>query len=110
MLFELDVIRFLHQYRTPFLDELVGLFDFFDRQEFFFMLIPILWLNKGWKAGYRLYAIIVASFFINYSFKKDFFSFPRPFHVDPGLGIIQVGEEGFPSGAAQSVIFFQEYC
>jgi len=35
---------------------------------------------------------------------KEFFSYPRPFDLDPSLGLIHVSGYGLPSGAAQSVI------
>jgi undecaprenyl-diphosphatase len=100
---ELGFIRFIHEFRTPLLDHFFKLFDFFDRQEFFFVLIPIIWLGNGWKAGLRLFYIILLNSLTNH-FAKEFFSSPRPFHIDHSLGIIQVIGYGFPSGAAQSVV------
>jgi undecaprenyl-diphosphatase len=100
---ELEFIRWMHALRTPFLDNLVKLFDFFDRQEFFFVLIPIIWFGNGWKAGLRLYFILMISNLTNHAL-KEYFSLLRPFHMDPSVGLIQVAGYGFPSGAAQSVI------
>jgi len=100
---ELELIRFIHEFRSPFLDSFIKLFDYFDRQEFFFILIPIIWLGSGWKTLIKLIFILLISGLINYNLKV-FFSLPRPFHIDPSLGIIQVKGYGFPSGAAQSVI------
>jgi undecaprenyl-diphosphatase len=77
--------------------------DFFDRPEFYFILIPALWLWKGWRWGLRLFYILFISSLTNYGLKQLFFS-PRPFHLDPNVGIIQVPGYGFPSGAAQTVI------
>lgn len=100
---ELEFIRLLHEFRNPLLDSFVKVFDFFDRQEFFFILIPIIWLGNGWKAGVRLFYILLISSLMNLSL-KEYFLYPRPFHIEPSLGIIQVSGYGFPSGAAQSVI------
>jgi membrane-associated phospholipid phosphatase len=100
---ELDWIYFLHQFRTPLLDEFFKALNFFDRSEFFFILIPTVWLGYHWKAGFKLFYLFVISNLINHAL-KEFFAYPRPFHFDAELGIIQVKGYGFPSGAAQSVI------
>ncbi|MBA3239295.1 MAG: phosphatase PAP2 family protein [Parachlamydiaceae bacterium] len=101
--FELDVINFIHQFRHPLLDQFFKLLDFFDRQEFFFILIPIIWLGQGWKTGLKLFYILLLSIITNHSL-KEFFLLPRPFHLDLNLGLIHVSGFGFPSGAAQTVI------
>jgi undecaprenyl-diphosphatase len=100
---ELDFIRTIHQFRMPLLDQFFKFFDYFDRQEFFFILVPIIWLSLGWKNGLRLFYILLLSSVTNHVLKSFFLS-PRPFHIDPTVGIIQVKGLGFPSGAAQSVI------
>lgn len=100
---ELELIRRIHEFRTPSLDSSLKLFDFFDRQEFFFILIPIIWFGNGLKAGLRLFYILLISSVVNHNL-KEFFALPRPYHIDSSLGIIQVDGYGFPSGAAQSVI------
>lgn len=105
MFYELQLqwIHFIHQFRTPFLDYFFKALDFFDNPEFFFILIPIIWVTKGWKTGYRLYTIVLLSSIAN-QLLKSYFQHPRPFHLDPTLGVIQVSGLGFPSGAAQTVI------
>jgi undecaprenyl-diphosphatase len=100
---ELEIIRFIQEFRNPIFDGFFKFLDFFDRQEFFFVLIPTVWLGKGWKWGLRLFYILFLSSLTNYAL-KGFFLSPRPFHIDPSVGIIQVGGYGFPSGAAQTVI------
>ena len=102
-LLELEFIRSIHAYRTPFLDHLLRLFDFFDRQEFFFILIPIVWFGNWWRAGLKLFYILLISNLTNHAL-KEYFSYPRPFDLDAGLRLIQVSGYGLPSGAAQSVI------
>ncbi len=100
---ELEIIHWIHEFRGPLLDGFFTFLDFFDRQEFVFILIPAAWLCLGWKWGMRLYYILFLNSLVNYSL-KEFFHSPRPFHLDPALGVIQVGGYGFPSGAAQLVI------
>lgn len=100
---QLEIIRYIHQIRTPILDQFFTLLDYFDRIEFFFVLIPIVWLSFGWKWGLRLFYILLLSYFTN-QLLKELFACPRPFHVDNSLGIIQVKGFGFPSGTGQNVI------
>lgn len=100
---ELEIIRFIHEFRTPFSDTFLKQLDFFDRQEFFLLLIPFIWLGHGWKAGLRVFYILLLGGLIS-PVLKEFFSYPRPFHLDPSLGIIQVSGYGLPSGAAQTAV------
>lgn len=100
---ELEIIRFIQEFRNPLFDEFFKFLDFFDRQEFLFVLIPAIWLTKRWKWGLRLFYILFLSGLANHVLKGIFLS-PRPFHIDPSVGIIQVSGYGFPSGAAQTVI------
>ncbi|MFY7842488.1 MAG: phosphatase PAP2 family protein [Rhabdochlamydiaceae bacterium] len=100
---ELKVIQFVQQFKNPIFDAFFSFLDLFDRHEFFFVVIPAFWLGKGWKTGLRLFYILFLSSFTNHLLKAIFLS-PRPFHLDPTLGIIKVAGYGFPSGAAQTVI------
>lgn len=100
---QMEFIRQIHQLRTPLLDAFFLFLNFFDRQEFFFILIPILWIGYGWKSGIRLFYILFFSYLTNHAL-KEFFASPRPFHLDPSLGLIQLHEYGFPSGAAQNAV------
>lgn len=100
---ELQIIQFIQQFRNPVFDAFFKFLDFFDRQEFLFVLIPALWLGRSWKAGLRLFYMLFLSMITNHVLKA-FFASPRPFHIDPNIGIIKVHDYGFPSGAAQTVI------
>jgi membrane-associated phospholipid phosphatase len=100
---QLEIIQRLQQIQTPFLDQLIKLLDFFDRQEFVFVLIPILWLGLNWRFGLKMFYLLSLSHLVNYGL-KNFFALPRPFHLDPSLGVIQVSGYGFPSGAAQTAL------
>ena len=100
---QLECVRALQQIRNPFLDGFFKFFIFFDRQEFIFVLIPAIWFGYNWKAGMRLFYLLVLGGLVNYAL-KHFFACPRPFHLDPTLAVIQVGGYGFPSGAAQTAL------
>lgn len=100
---QFEMIRTIHEVRGPLLDSFFRFLNYFDRQEFFFVLIPIIWLWCGWKWGLRLFYILTLSMFTNITLKQ-LFALPRPFHLDPSVGVIQVGGYGFPSGTGQTVI------
>jgi undecaprenyl-diphosphatase len=100
---QIEWIRYLHHARHPLLDSLIKQLDFFDRQEFLFILIPLIWLGYGWQSGLKLFYLLSLSMIVNYGL-KHLFALPRPFHLDASLGIIEVSGYGFPSGAAQTAI------
>ena len=100
---ELELIRFIQRFRNPIFDEFFSWLDLFDRPVFFLMLIPAIWLIYGSKIGARIFYLLISSAFINRALKQ-LFLFPRPFDLDPSVGIIHVDGYGFPSGAAQTVV------
>lgn len=97
---ELEWIQALQQYRTPLLDFFFHGLRFFDRPEFMFVLIPVMWLNYGWKNGLRFFYILFFNTLCN-CILKDFFASPRPYEISPNVGLFQIEGYGFPSGAAQ---------
>lgn len=100
---EITWIQGLQEIRSSLLDYLFLFLDFFDRQECYFVILPAVWLGYNWKWGLRLtYLFLINGCLIH--FLKKFFLEPRPFHLDPSLGIIQVKGYGFPSGGASAAI------
>lgn len=100
---ELNFIEWLQQIRSPLLDIFFEGINFFDTTHFFFILIPALWFGKNWKIGMRLFTLILINRGI-VSFFKDFFAWPRPYHIIPDLGVIKVSGYGFPSGGATMAV------
>ena len=96
---ELEFIHCIQRFRNPIFDEFFTWLD--SLTDLFFSHAIPRWL--GSKIGARLFYLLMASAFINY-FLKQLFLFPRPFDLDPNVGIIRVSGYGFPSGAAQTVI------
>lgn len=100
---ELTCIQEIAHLRGPILDLFFKFLNFFDRQEFFFILIPTVWLGSGWRTGLRLFYVLLASNLVNHAL-KECFVLPRPFHIDPSLGVVDVAGYGLPSGAAQTAV------
>lgn len=101
--FELDAIRAIHDHRIPLLDAFFKFLNFFDRKEFFFLLIPIVWSIAGWKNSLKFFSLLVANAMINQGL-KGFFEMARPLQIDPSLALIpgKITGYSFPSGAAQT--------
>lgn len=100
---QIELIHLLQQLRSPLLDLFFIGLNFFDTGAFFFLLIPAVWFGKSWKAGMRLFAILLLSSFA-IGLLKNLFSFPRPFHIIPQLAVIKVSGCGFPSGGATNAM------
>jgi undecaprenyl-diphosphatase len=98
---ELQIIHWIHQFRSPLLDMFFKFLNFFDTIEAFLLFIPIIWMSKGWKTGLKLFYIVLISFCVNQTL-KEFFLSPRPFHLDASLKVIHISGFGFPSAAAQT--------
>ena len=77
--------------------------NFFDTAPFFLLLFPLVWYAVNERIAIKLYAIHFISAYLNLVL-KGFFLLPRPFHLNPDLGVIQVTNTGFPSGAAQTAV------
>ena len=100
---KLHWVYFVQKLRTPLLDTLVKSLNFFDRQEFFFILIPIIWLCYRWQLGRKIFYLFCMSNLVNLGLKA-FFAKPRPFWIDPSVEVLHVPGYSFPSGAAQSAV------
>ncbi len=101
--FEFQIIEFIQKFRTPLLDEFFKFLNFFDTEIFSFILIPVIWIGYNRKLGVKLFFILMISSMVNDQL-KNIFMLPRPSHIDPALGIIQLKTYSFPSGAAQNAV------
>jgi undecaprenyl-diphosphatase len=97
---ELEWLQVIQEFRTPFLNFFFLALRFFDSREFSLALLPIVWLNYGWKNGLKLFYIIFFCVLSN-SLLKALFASPRPCTLIPGLELFSISGYGFPSGAAE---------
>lgn len=100
---EIEIIQFLQKLRSPLMDLFFKGLNFFDTGAFFFLLIPAIWFGKSWKAGVKLFAILLLSTFA-VQYLKSLFDLPRPFHLMPHLAVIKVSGCSFPSGGATNAM------
>jgi membrane-associated phospholipid phosphatase len=102
--FQLKIIEFIQQIRSPFADEIFKFLDLFDSRIFYFILIPMIWIGYNYKFGIKLFFIVMLSTIIN-EFLKNLFHQPRPYILDSSLAVIHISNKyGLPSGAAQSAV------
>jgi len=100
---ELEFIRYLHLFRTPFLDYFFLLWSYADRSGFFIILFPIIWFGISELWGARLFYLVCAQMHV-VNMLKSIFNLPRPCVIDPSVGILHLTSPGMPSGAAMSSI------
>ncbi len=96
-------IQFIQEIRAPILDSFFRFLNYFDRYEFFFILVPLIWIWYGARNGYKLFYILQLAGYSCNSL-KEFFKMPRPYHLDPNLGLLEVASFGFPSGGAMNAM------
>lgn len=100
---DLSITYAIQALRCPFLDKFFIFLNLFDTQAFAFFLIPAIWIGYQRKHGVHIYYLYAINLWIN-AYAKKLFNMPRPYNIDPTVGIIEVGGTGFPSGAAQTSI------
>lgn len=97
----LEVTHFVQQFNPPIFVSFIKLLNHLDTPPFLFVLIPAIWVLLGKKTGFKIFYILLLNGSINILL-KSYFAEPRPFILDPSVGIIQVSGYSFPSGAAQT--------
>lgn len=104
-LLELSLIRNLQLLRTSWLDNFFLFLNYFDTFYFPLILIPIIWIGYYWKWGVKVLSLITCSSMLN-EMAKLLFHQPRPYFLDPSVGLIHLKNFGFPSGGALSTIIY----
>ena len=103
-IFQLKIIEFIQLLRSPFLDELFKFLNLFDTPIFYLILFPMLWIGYSYRFGAKTFFILMLSAIVN-EFLKNIFMQPRPYILDPNVGIIHVlSNYGLPSGAVQTAV------
>jgi undecaprenyl-diphosphatase len=100
---ELFLIKMLQSIRSPFMDSFFCMLNNFDKYEYYIPLVIAIWFCVSRKLGRQMILIVIAASFVN-KFAKLMFMQPRPFDLNPSLGVIKVEGYGFPSGAAQLAV------
>ncbi len=96
----LDLIISIQEFRSPLLDDIFRAISFLGEEEFFLLLIPLLFWCVNAGMGIRLAILVMLSGCANVDL-KDVFQEPRPFEYDASVGLVVEEDYGMPSGHAQ---------
>ena len=101
----IDVIKVIQKIESPALTALVKFITALGTEVFYVPLILIIfwWIDE--KQGLRLGILIIVSAWIN-AFVKDILKQPRPYNLEPSLGLAAESSYGAPSGHAQMSLCF----
>lgn len=103
-----DILIFFNKLQHAWLDPLVTLFTFMGNEEFYFIILPLVYLCFSKTHGFRLAYIFLFSIYINTVLKLST-AVTRPINVE-GVNSIHIGSadttahfphDSFPSGHAQ---------
>ncbi len=96
----LEVIRAVQQVQSPLLNGFFFTVSGLGSSFFLLLVLPALFWCVDYRLGMRVAVACTLSAFCNSSLKV-LFAQPRPFDLDPTLGIGRAGGYGLPSGHAQ---------
>jgi membrane-associated phospholipid phosphatase len=99
----LEFIRTVQSVRGPALDRIFMAITFLGEEDFFFILLPLILWCVDFALGARLAFFFFFSTLVN-SGAKELFRQPRPFDLDPAVGMYRPSGYGFPSGHSQSAV------
>ena len=104
-LWGIEVIKLIQKIKSPVLTAFINFITVFGTRNFYLPIILFIFWWVDEKKGLRLGILIIVSAWIN-SFLKDIFKQPRPFNLDPSLGLAFEPSYGVPSGHAQMSLCF----
>ena len=101
----IEFIKVIQQVENHVLTALMNFITTLGSGYFFLLIILFIfwWIDE--KKGLRFAVLIIVSAWIN-SFMKEVLQQPRPFHIDPSLGLVTATGYGAPSGHAQNSLIF----
>ncbi len=97
----LQVIVFVQQVHEPLLDRIFRAISFLGEEQFYLLFLTALMWAVNFRAGAGLAIAFLLSVYIN-SVTKDALDLPRPFELDPSVGLDRASGGGLPSGHAQN--------
>jgi membrane-associated phospholipid phosphatase len=101
----LDLIRIIQKIENPGLTAMMRIITSLGSVYFYISLLFIIFWCIDEKKGLRLGLLLVVSVWINLFF-KDLLKQPRPFNLDPSVGLAIESSHGIPSGHAQISLIF----
>jgi len=99
----LDFIRTVQVVHGPALDTIFKAITFMGEEEFFLILLPLIFWCVDFTLGVRLAFAYLLSTYANTGL-KDLFAHPRPFELDPAVKLHDAEGYGLPSGHSESAV------
>jgi len=99
----LDIIRTIQLAHGPGLDAIFKAITFLGEEEFFLILLPLIFWCVDFAVGARLAFVFLLSAYANATL-KGLLSHPRPFELDPTVKLHAAQGFGLPSGHSQSAV------
>jgi membrane-associated phospholipid phosphatase len=99
----LDLIRTVQLVHGPALDAVFKAITFMGEEEFFLILLPLIFWCVDFAVGVRLAFACLLSAYTNAGL-KDLFAHPRPFDLDPTVKLHEAEGYGLPSGHSQEAV------
>ncbi len=101
----IDVIHVIQTISSPGLTVVMKILTLAGSEYFYLLFLPILFWCVDERFGARFGLVFLFSSFIN-SWTKVLFAQPRPFNLDPSVGLSHETSYGLPSGHAQGTATF----
>ena len=99
-----DAIVWVQSHSSPWLDTLFGILTFLGNEEFYLLLLPLIYWCVDRRLGVSLGYISLASAWLN-SLVKHLFKIPRPSALDSDVKVLtEETSPSFPSGHAQGTL------
>ena len=99
----MDLIVAIQQIHGPALDSIFRVITLMGEEEFYLLLLPLLFWCVDVAMGARLAIVFLLSTYLNTDL-KDLFQQPRPFDLDPSVQLFSAEGYGLPSGHSQSTV------
>lgn len=104
----LEVVKAVQTLANPLLTTVMKGITFFGTEQAFLIVLPLVyWIIDG-ATGFKLSMLIFVSGYTN-GLAKNLLAQPRPFQMDPTVGLASEASYGFPSGHAQGTITLAAY-
>lgn len=104
-LWGIEVIKVIQRIESPQLTAIFKFITALGTDVFYVPVILFIFWRIDEKQGLRLGILILVTAWINY-FVKDLWKQPRPFNLEPSLGLAYEPTYGAPSGHAQNSLVF----
>jgi len=99
----LEFIRAIQSVHGPVLDTAFRAITFLGDEEFYLLILPLVYWCIDTRAGARLFLVFLPSSFLN-ALLKGVFCHPRPFVLDPSVQLAEAEGYCLPSGHAQGSV------